>query len=208
MFDSLAVQGDLHLPSGDGRRPAVIIASGRAYHRDLPLIRQLAEKAAAEGLVAARFDWRYHTAGTEPAADGKDILADAREVLGALKRHPRVDPSRIAIAGKSMGSTVAWTVFRSQKTAAVALLTPLAPSHEVRARTYSGFADEGRPVLLVGGKGDPFAASLGALAMASPPNITTLVVGGGHGLSESGTDSRYVPLVVDCTVAWLKRVLI
>jgi len=207
MFESLPIEGDLHLPDSVGRAPAVLIAPGRGYHRGLPLMRELAKCAAAAGLVAARFDWRYHTNGGEPRDDSSDVVADLRAVLFGLMSHPRVDNKRIAIAGKSMGSAVGWNVFRAERVAAIALLTPLAPTNDMRAKTYPGFAGEERPIFLVGGKGDPFAASLGALALSSPSQVTTLLVGGGHGLSETSTDAHYVPLAVDCTVAWLKRVL-
>ena len=48
-----------------GKRPAVIIAPGAGYHMDLPIIKDLAEKLAAAGVLAFRFDWNYYA--TDPA---------------------------------------------------------------------------------------------------------------------------------------------
>ncbi len=206
MFDSLPVEGDLHLPDNPEPAPALVIVPGRGYHRGLPLIQSLAAAAVEAGFVAARFDWRDKTSGAAPENDA-GALADVRSVLTALKAHPRVDKSRIAIVGKSMGSSVGWQAFRADRALGVALLTPLAPNAEARARSYPGFAEETRPILLVAGKGDPFAANLGQLALATLPNVTAVIVGGGHCLCENDDDARFVPLAVEMTVAWLKQVL-
>ena len=50
-----AVRMSVHVPSGGGRLPAIVVAPGRGYHRGLPIPVRLCELAAERGLVAVRY---------------------------------------------------------------------------------------------------------------------------------------------------------
>jgi acetyl esterase/lipase len=97
-----------------GKRPAVIIAPGAGYHMELPIIKELAEKLVAAGVLAFRFDWNYYA--TDPAKGQSSAglskeLEDMQSVVNLAKADARVDAGQIIIAGKSMGSVVAFNVF-------------------------------------------------------------------------------------------------
>lgn len=181
-----AVRMTIHVPSGGGRLPAIVVAPGRGYHRGLPIPFRLCEMAAERGLVALRFDWAYTDAQSAPSAGLVNELAEMKAVVDWLRRHPRVDGSQILIAGKSLGSIVAWRLAQQDpEILGVALLTPIIPERDGGARYYSGLTTEKRPVALLVGSNDPQNCPVPNLYDAvkdASSNVSVLVVPGDHGL--------------------------
>ena len=59
--DGRIVEVSTHNPEGKIAQSSAIlvIAPGQGYHREKPLVKQLAVEAAAQGYIAVRFDWSY-----------------------------------------------------------------------------------------------------------------------------------------------------
>ncbi len=187
MVDGAPLQAVVGHPTGRARAPAVVIAPGQGYHMDLPLTRGLFDGAVAAGFVAARFNWRYYASQGEPSEDLAAEVADMQAVLDQLKRDPRVDPQRIFVAGKSLGTLVAYRVLRQNPDLRGALLlTPLFREKASHARDYPGLAGLDRPVVFLAGDQDQGLCQLplmyAALAGVKAPLAKAVVVAGNHSL--------------------------
>lgn len=174
-------------PTGADRAPAVVIAPGQGYHMDLPLTRGLAEAAVKAGFVAARFNWRYHAKQGEPSEDLAAEVADMQAVLDHVKTDPRVDPQRIVVAGKSLGTMVAYRVLQKNPDLRGALLlTPLFREKGSHERDYPGFTGLDRPTVFLAGDNDAGLCQLplmyAALATVKAPLAKAVVVAGNHSL--------------------------
>lgn len=174
-------------PQAQGKAPAVVIAPGQGYHMDLPLTRGLADAAVAAGFVAARFDWRYHAKGGEPAEDLASEVADLEAVLDRVKADPRVDPARVVLAGKSLGTMVAYRVLRKRpEVKGAVLLTPIFRSKESQETHYPDLPGLDRPVTFLVGDNDAGNCQLPvmyeAIAQVKAPLAKAVVVAGNHSL--------------------------
>jgi hypothetical protein len=184
-----------------GKRPAVILAPGQGYHMELPILKGLAEKLATSGILAFRFDWNYYSTDPQkgqPSAGLVQELEDMQSVITLAMSDARVDSGQITIAGKSIGSVVAFRAFTRNPTGkALVLLTPLCssptdergnaiPSPRVTGPlNYPGLADLTKPVVMALGNSDP-ACSVPQLydwLKGTKGNVVTVVVGGDHGLN-------------------------
>lgn len=178
---------------GGGPFPAVVLAPGQGYHLALPALTQTAQRMAARGLVVYRFDWGYFGAEPrgKPSQDLADELEDLQAAIRAARADRRVDPARVLVAGKSLGSVVAWRAFTGDpQLRAALLLTPLCTRRtegaEPRAAglaNYPGSDKEARPVALLLGDRDPLCTTshLYAWAGTAGPDWRVNVVGGDHG---------------------------
>ncbi len=193
--------------------PALVIAPGQGYHMDLPLTRGLFEVAAAEGWLAMRFDWSFHTAKREPSAGHLSEVEDLQAVLSCVRELKNVDRSKIYLAGKSLGAGIA--LERAAGDASirgVILLTPPihSPKPEYKMGTVRPRLEKLRqPALIIVGERDPLC-ELGRLygqlaGLAHPPELA--VVGGDHSLraSTEAEALRNVDLALAHAVDWLRR---
>lgn len=203
---------DVSYPKAPGKAPAVVIAPGQGYHMDLPLTRGLAEEAVKAGFVAARFDWRYFAKGGEPAEDLAPEVADLEAVLERVKADPRVDPTRIVLAGKSLGTMVAWRVLRKHpEVKGAVLLTPIFRSKETQETHYPGLAGMDQPVAFLVGDNDAGNCALPvmyeALAGVKAPLAKAVVVAGNHSLEVAprgdAANGPNVRAAVAIAVHWL-----
>jgi dienelactone hydrolase len=178
------------VPRGDPPFPALVLAPGGGYPAAAPFHAELAAAASGAGYLVFRMDWAYWTAGGSASADLADEREDLRAVLAAVRKDPRVDPDRVTLAGKSLGSLVAYEVFAEDESLrALALLTPLCVRHwddgeSVVNESYPGLAAHERPVVVLYGTEDP-ACNADALAAAlgeGAARVTVLVVPGDHKL--------------------------
>ena len=179
-------------PKGNGPFPAVILAPGQGYHMDLPILQEAAERLVADGFAVYRFNWAYFTRDPKQGEPSEDLsleVEDMATVLAAARSDKRVDASRISAAGKSLGSMVAWRLFRREPGLHKGVfLTPVCvnddgkPDPQAAFVNYPGSAEEKRPVAFVSGDHDPLCANaaLYDFAVRSGGQMRVAVVSGDH----------------------------
>lgn len=190
-----------HMPAtSELNRPVLVIAPGQGYHRERPLVKDLAVAAAKKGYVVVRFNWEYckfdATAG-KCSGDASENLVPETEDLTTVVRYakalPNVNPSKIVLTGKSLGSLVSNTVFANdQSLKGLVLMTPVCTGEDstgkpvpAGAKNYPGLLGEARPVVLVKGHADPLcntAMMYDWLRSAKHP-IPAVVLGGDHSMN-------------------------
>ncbi len=180
--------GVLHRPAAFNG-VAVVIGSGRGYHKDLPLLVRTAEELQKKGFIALRFDWAYFTAKGKHAPDLSTELEDLEAAMSYARGLDGV--KKLYLAGKSLGS-VAAAMRANKKTDDIdglILLTfpihsPGKPDGEVFDETKK-IAKYPKPVMLVIGDADPYSelAALYRYAAGFEHGAPRLViVPGDHGL--------------------------
>lgn len=187
------VQAIADFPAGPGPFPAVVLAPGQAYPMDMPALVQPARHLVDQGIAVYRFDWAYSTRTPRggPAADLSLELEDLAAVVAAAQADPRVDRSKLAVGGKSLGSLVAWRAFSADKSLKSGLfLTPLcsraAPGQPaptaVAEQNYPGISAERRPLAFILGDHDPLCnpSVLYRFAANAAGPVRIAVTGGDH----------------------------
>lgn len=113
--NGLTISGRINVPRGKGPFPAVVLAHGyvdpAVYTNGETMLRER-DYLARQGYVTLHIDYRNH------AQSSKDPTNDARLRAGytidainaglALKQSSLVDPSRVALIGRSMGGGVVY----------------------------------------------------------------------------------------------------
>jgi len=158
--DGTTFVGRIAVPDGDARLPGVLLAHEGNGLDDWN--KEKAQRFAALGYVAFALD--YHGGG-QPLADRDAMMARlgalrsdpgrlrviARAGLEVLLSQPRVDPSRVAVAGYCFGGTVALELARSgaDLKAVVGFHPGLGPARPEDAHNITG------SVLMLLGADDP-----------------------------------------------------
>lgn len=172
-------------PPNQGRLPVVIIASGRSGGMGTNLIKGFADKAVRDGIIAVRFDYEYYAAKKEPSKGLVDESDQMDAVLNQTLKDPRVDPKRVVIAGKSLGTVVAHRAFTANASfLGEVLLTPIITSVEDGQRLYPNLPLAGRPTALIIGNTDTENAPLGVVynyLKDASRKIMVDIVAGDHG---------------------------
>lgn len=186
----------LDIPTSDKPVPAILIAPGQGYHARLPLFDRIVELATANGIGVVRFNWSYFTADPKNGKPSEKLVREIEEMEVArawLRNSKKIDPKRIAIAGKSLGSIVAWQVFeRDAEAGALLLLTPVCidtskeSPRDATLENYAGLQSVKRPLLLLAGDSDPLCPTefLYATAARLKTSPRVVVVGGDHGFGD------------------------
>ncbi|EJL28892.1 dienelactone hydrolase family protein [Novosphingobium sp. AP12] len=198
-------------PAGKGPFPAVVLGSGSGYDMRKPILARAAGALVAQGIAVYRIDWAYRVAGTPFAKETRDRKAqveDMRTVLRLAQKDPDVDPARIALAGKSLGSVVAWKLLRmTPEVKGAILLTPVCdPKEDAEAPAgfYPDIAAESRPRLWVMGDVDPVCPVpvLERYVAAGGRGDRIAIISGDHGYQSPlhpERDARALDLALDLT---------
>ncbi|MDZ4122391.1 MAG: alpha/beta family hydrolase [Candidatus Cloacimonadaceae bacterium] len=211
---SVALDMDITIPESAELFPCLIICPGRGYHKDLPLIRDLASRAGEEGFAVVRFNWSFFSAKTQPSADGAMELADIDAALQQAKMIPGVDTTRIYIAGKSMGSVFGYHAFhKNPELFGCLLLTPLIPESGMGKAYYPGLDAEERKVVFILGDKDVHNCSLPNLyeyLAETGKSIPVVVLAGAHSFEDTapGSDAQNqanTKMAVETSVYWLRQ---
>ena len=220
------IEAQLHTPKNiQGKVAAILIAPGKGYHMELPLVKQLAEKAAENNIISLRFNWHFFTSNGTSSEDLSKEVKDMTAALKYLKSLPKVDTYKIMVAGKSLGSVVAYKMFkRNPYLLSLYLLTPLCTWHwdeqgkqvypfPIGEMKYPKLNDELRPVHITLGNKDVLCMPemLYDFLKVSNGNISTTVFGGDHGMNlRKWHDPTYkdrneanVKAAVDTTSHWM-----
>lgn len=223
--EDVILDGMLHIPAADGRWPAIVIAPGAGARMKTPAIQGLAAKAAAEGVVALRFNWRPTAVGMRnDLTDLATERADLRAALALLSQSPHVDPNQIAIVGKSLGSIVAYDLLDEVTyLRGAVLLTPICiPSYPLQAN-YPRLALLKLPVAMIVANRDPFCPIGGFFAdiARASSQLAPVVVAGDHSfrifpIPERGdpltsrqqrANAENVASAADMALYWVTRIL-
>jgi dienelactone hydrolase len=98
--------GRLTLPAAGQPVPAVVLCTGFAGTQDTPSLRAAARAFASAGYGALTFDYRRFGLSEgipRQVIRLEDQLHDIAGALDVLRAHPRVDPSKLALWGTSLG---------------------------------------------------------------------------------------------------------
>lgn len=184
-------------PAGDGPFVTAILAPGQGYHMGLPAIEQTAKEMVAQRIAVYRFNWAYFSNDAKSGQPSKDYvleIEDMTAVLTKARSDPRVAKDKIAVAGKSLGSLVAWQVLAKNKDIKGGLfLTPVcseiqsgsAIASSIAAKNYPDIGSEKRPLAFIAGESDPLCAAPVMYQYAAQAGGSTRVaiVGGNHGFA-------------------------
>jgi dienelactone hydrolase len=216
-----------------GKAPAVVIAPGQGYHMDLPIVEELARNLSGKGVIAVRFNWGYFSADPQKGSPSPDLsreLEDMQAVINFAKSDSRVDASQLFIAGKSLGSVIAFRAFMSDPTAkALVLLTPLCSRASddngralpapvsTAAGNYPRLGEITKPVTMVLGNADPLCSApvLYDFLKTTKGNVSVNVIGGDHSWNvTSATDAsakernaRNISEGVEIAAHWINLIL-
>lgn len=128
---SATLSGTLSLPKTGGKFPAVVLVSGSGQqNRDEEVFMHkpflvVAEYFARRGIAVLRYDDRGvgGSTGEVSKATTLDFANDARGAFDFLRKHHRIDRSRIGIVGHSEGALIAQIVAaRCRKVSFIAFL--------------------------------------------------------------------------------------
>lgn len=101
--DGLRLAGDLYLPPGKERHPAVLLIHGGGWRNGDPgQMAHLGRRLAAAGFVAYSSSYRFAPEHRHPTQ-----LEDVRRAMTWLAGQERVDPERVAVWGYSAGAHLA-----------------------------------------------------------------------------------------------------
>ena len=177
-------------PAGKGPFPVLVLASGIGYDARQPLPEAVSRAVTARGIAVYRFNWAYWLkdgAKGKPSSDRREELEDLQAVIALSKTDPAVDPARLAVGGKSLGSFVAWRAFQADPSIKLSIeLTPLCSQFTPPVTDFPGYYTaydrETRPSLWILGDHDPACAPktlYGALSTV-PGNARVVVLSGNH----------------------------
>jgi dienelactone hydrolase len=162
----IEVTGQLLLPPGTGRVPAVVIVHGSGGVSDSREFRYACEMSAmgVAALVIDSFKPRGigNTVSDQEQVSSVEMAMDAFAALKALAAHPRLDASRIGIFGFSKGGTVSLLTAHERHIARAALppglrfalhvpFYPACTTHYLRRKT------SGAPIYMLIGGADTYA---------------------------------------------------
>lgn len=187
--------GQVYYPTAAGQYPVIAIVPGyTAYWSSLAW---LGPRVASWGFVVVGIETL--TTLDQPAQRGQELLAALRWATGSAPAAVRakVDPSRRAVAGHSMGGGGTLEALRSDSTLKAGV--PLAPWD-----LTTNWSSVRAPVAIIGGQADTIAP----VATMSIPFYNSL--GGSKDYVELAGQSHFFPQTPDAVVSrvlvsWMKR---
>ena len=206
--DGVTLVGTWYEPGGRSA-PAVILV--HMLHKTRHDWEAVASQLASEGIGALALDLRGHgeSSGTLPEGEGADYSVLVRDVVAArryLATRSDVVPSRIGIAGASIGANLA--VLAAAGDPAVATVALLSPSSDYRGLHIDAAMKKygSRPALLIASDDDAYASrSVKDLQKAGAGKREVLILShAGHGTVMLGRDSDLARTLVD----WFHRTLL
>jgi dienelactone hydrolase len=193
----------------DTRSPAVILV--HMLHKTRRDWDAVGSRMASEGIGALALDLRGHgeSTGALPEGDAADYSVLIRDVVAArryLATRSDVQPSRVGIAGASIGANLA--VLVASADASVASVALLSPTTDYRGLRIDAAMKKfgARPALMIASDDDAYAVrSVKELQKAGGGTREALILNhAGHGTVMLGRDPDLVRTLVD----WFRRTLL
>lgn len=206
----------------------LIICPGSGYHKDLPLIRDLAKHGVQNNISVLRFNWPYFTEKRKPSDKYQEELESIDAMIRLAKNDPRIDSTRIYLAGKSLGSVLAYRaminknissdstdIFRNDVKALI-LLTPIFPSVETAEQYHPNLKKLDKDCLIVVGKNDHDNCDIKALSTiidSFENKIDVIISGGDHSFNleeyqegvNSELNNRQVDFISQQVIDWINN---
>jgi predicted esterase len=194
--------------SSDLKKPTIIVAPGQSCNSKGPLFETLGAKGSLDNFTIVRFEWAYCLKDPSkpiPSDNLVNEIEDFKTVMNYALTRPFVDAEKLIIAGKSLGSVVAYSVFQSTpKALGLVMLTPLctyttddngnplpAPM-KVCEENYPLMKQGSRPIYMTMGDNDS-ACLINVLfdyLKDSHGNVLVSVAGGDHGFRIRKSDGK------------------
>jgi predicted alpha/beta-hydrolase family hydrolase len=193
--------------------PAAVIAPGQNYDMDAPLIKGSFEELAKRGFVVVRFNWAFYSRKIRPSRGLAYEIDDLKAALAFCRQQPGVDPERVYVVGKSLGSLAAIQAgLDDESIAGVVLLTvalhPLRRPQQIH-QLAAKLTDLKQPVLIITGDADPLCdlSALQALIDRASRKPELITVPGDHLLAASSAEATRASeeKAVSELTAWLGR---
>ena len=188
--------GDIYYPTdtSQGTFGAVAIAPGFTARKSS--MAWLASRLASHGFVVFNID--TNTTSDQPASRGRQLLAALDQLTRDSRVSGRIDPTRLAVMGHSMGGGGTLEASRSRPSLQAAV--PLTPWNVTK--TWSG---NQVPTLVVGAEQDTVAS----VASHAQPFYRSLPSSPGKAYLELDGASHFAPNLSNTTIAkyslsWLK----
>lgn len=218
----LEVEVTVH-SSSNSKKPTIIIAPGQSCNSKGPIFETLGVSGSIENYTIVRFEWAYCLVDPAKPIPSDDLSAEVQDfqtVLEYARTIPTVDSDKIILAGKSLGSVVAYSVFKATpKAKGLVLLTPLfsyigddGKPVETGDEYYPGLKKDTRPVYLAYGDEDNACIShiLFNYLKDATRNISVQTAGGDHGFRIKGLDGKVdnvktqtnINSVIDAVLNW------
>lgn len=198
----LEVEVTVH-SSTNSKKPTIIVAPGQNCNSKGPIFETLGAHGLSENFTVVRFEWAYCLIDPKKPVPSEDLSAEVEDfntVLEYAKSLPSVDADKIIIAGKSLGSVVAFSIFQTNKLAkGLVLLTPLCSyigddnkPVDTCEEYYPGLKKDIRPIFMAFGDEDNACISsiLFNYLKDANRNIFVTTAGGDHGFRVKGTDGK------------------
>lgn len=214
---------EIHVHSAGADAPVLVMAPGQSCNARRPFFEAFAQASADRQMTLVRLEWSYCQTKTQPAEDLETEVQDLQTALAYARNLPGAKSNKVYLAGKSLGSLVAWKVFqRDPQIPAAALLTPvcsydrdeqgkLLPERQnLLVENYPGLKAEKRPVLFLLGHQDSlcYPPILYAGLSESLGSISVSVLGGGHSLNLQTPDQKEDPLATEHNLKTAAQVLV
>jgi putative ATPase len=149
----ITLEGELHLPPGEGPFPAVVVCHPHSLYggnMDNNVVMAICEALSAESVAALRFNFRGVGGSGGAFGGGTGERDDVAAALDFVSGAGKIDPSRLGLAGYSFGGGVALPVaIRDERVGRLALVSPaLSESGWEQLETFA------RPKLVIVGEAD------------------------------------------------------
>jgi predicted alpha/beta-hydrolase family hydrolase len=214
-------QYNLELPKTpkSSKMPCIIIAPGSGYHKDRPIIVELAKQANQAGFASLRFNWSPKPQSMPDSLYPQSQYNDVIHMIELAKKTPQIDSTHIILAGKSLGSVLAYqAALNSKDIFAIVLLTPIFPAKEYVEQLYPQWDKQELPVLVIVGDHDEANTLLPVLyesASQAKAAVNIVVVGGDHSLNinagktgeEQKQNQANIELACKNVISWISRLL-
>jgi len=106
------IVGLFDLPKGRGQFPVVIICHGFKGYKEQRHLKTLAQQLAKNGIAAFRFDFTNEVGGSAGTIENikfSQELIDLRSVIDFVSKQKFVNPTKLGLAGHSLGGQVILT---------------------------------------------------------------------------------------------------
>ncbi len=193
--DHVRLAARLRTPPGHAPFGCVVFVHGLGSDKDSPRNVVIAEALLDRGIASLLFDLSGHGDSTSDPRGAGAMLDDVTAAFRWVCLQAEIDPSRIGVAGSSMGATIALQAVGAGRVKPAALVLRCPPIEPGDAPPLD------LPALVIIGSHDPLLHGVRTTVRDVPAYTLEVVEGAGHLFEEPGVLARATEL----TVEWFAR---